>query len=129
MLWLGYPGKILEAAALGEITLYTSIVLVEELRSTLAKPRLAARIRASGLSADVHLERWLAVALLVAPTSVPRVVPNDPDDDHVVAAAVAAQADIIVSGDDDLRSLGTFAGVSILSAREAADLISIRRLG
>jgi predicted nucleic acid-binding protein len=36
---------------------------------------------------------------------VPRVIENDPDDDHVIACAVAAKADIIVSGDKHLHSI------------------------
>jgi predicted nucleic acid-binding protein len=40
---------------------------------------------------------------LVEPASVPRVVPNDPDDDHVIAAAVTAHASFIVSGAQALQ--------------------------
>ena len=37
-------------------------------------------------------------------------------DDHVVAAAHAARADYIVSGDLDLLSLGNFQGIRIMTA-------------
>ena len=36
---------------------------------------------------------------LVVPRAVPRVVANDADDDHVIAAAVTAHAELIVTGD------------------------------
>lgn len=55
---------------------------------------------------------------LVEPVEVPRVVPNDPDDDQVIAAARTARADCIVSGDADLLSLGSFQGIRILTAAD-----------
>jgi predicted nucleic acid-binding protein len=61
---------------------------------------------------------------LVAPTDEPRVVPGDIDDDQVIAAAVAAQADLIVSGDrKHLLPLGNHAGIAIVDVAEALRLI------
>jgi hypothetical protein len=37
------------------------------------------------------LTDYVEIIELVAPTTVPRVVPGDVDDDQVIAAAVAAQ--------------------------------------
>jgi uncharacterized protein len=61
------------------------------------------------------------IATVVAtPFNPPRVVPTDADDDHVVSAAVAANADFIVSGDkNDLLSMRQASGIPIISAREA----------
>lgn len=51
---------------------------------------------------------------------MPRVVPTDPDDDHVLAAALACSADLIASGDRrDLLPLGRDQGIPIVTAREA----------
>lgn len=52
--------------------------------------------------------------------SVPRVVLNDPDDDHVLACALTAKADLIVSGDrKHLLPLGSYQGINIVNAAEA----------
>ena len=51
---------------------------------------------------------------------MPRVVPGDIDDDQVIAAAVAAMADLIVSGDrKHLLPLGKHQGIDIVDAAEA----------
>jgi predicted nucleic acid-binding protein len=51
-----------------------------------------------------------------------RLVPTDPDDDHVIAPAVTGQADLIASGDGrDGLLLGSFQGVPTITAREAVE--------
>ena len=124
LLWLGNPGRLLEAAALGQITLYTSPALLAELARTLATPKLARPIIRSGLTLDDLLARYANVAIVVQPATVPRIVPNDPDDDQVIAAAVEARAELIVSGDKDLHDLGgNHNGIRIVTPAQAVQLI------
>ena len=52
------------------------------------------------------------------------VIAADPDDDAVIACAVAARADYIVSGDSDMRNLKRHAGISIVNARELVALLT-----
>jgi uncharacterized protein len=64
------------------------------------------------------------IAIVVSPADTPRVVPTDPDDDHVIAADTA---DLIASGDKrDLLPLGSFQGVPIVTAREAVERLEAR---
>lgn len=64
--------------------------------------------------------------MVVAPTIVPPVVSTDPDDDHVLAAALTSAADLIVSGDKrDLLPLGSYQGMPIITAREALDRLGL----
>ena len=48
---------------------------------------------------------------------------RDADDDDVLALAIAARVDLIVSGDGDLLSLGSFAGIPIIAPAQAVGLI------
>lgn len=123
LLWLGNPGRLLEAAANGRVTLYTSPALITELTATLRSPKFAARIERSGLTLDELLARYLNVAIVVQPATVPRIVPTDPDDDQVIACAMAAHADLIVSGDSDLLDLKQHQDIRIVTAKQAVDLI------
>lgn len=54
-----------------------------------------------------------------SPLSAPRVVERDPDDDHVIACALAAHADGIVSGDLGLNELGQHQVIPILTVSQA----------
>ena len=47
-------------------------------------------------------------------------------DDHVIAAAVAAGATLIVSGDSDLQSMGSHQGIEIFSAAMAVESVGAK---
>ena len=52
---------------------------------------------------------------------------NDADDDHVIAAAVAARAELIVTGDrKHLLPIGSHQGIAIVTAREVLERIDAR---
>ena len=52
------------------------------------------------------------------PVPLAKPVCRDPDDDWMLATAVAGRADVIVTGDRDLLSLKTFANIAVLSPRQ-----------
>ena len=54
----------------------------------------------------------------------PPKVCRDPDDDYILAAAVNAGSDYLVTGDKDLLVLKNFAGMKIVTPREFAELLS-----
>ena len=58
------------------------------------------------------------------PAAVPKVS-RDPDDDHVLACAVSAKADRIVSGDNDLLTLKQHRGIAILTPAPALARIKV----
>ncbi len=97
---------VVRAGLRGAFTLlYTRIVMVELRTNTAAKPFLASRI----LPADVAaLESLLADAAEMVP-ELPEPFPavgRDRKDDYLIPHALLGQADYLVTGDNDLVSLG-----------------------
>ena len=122
--WGGVPYKLIEAAAAGEIELITSPALLPELRNVLGREHLASRLAAQRSTVEQAIAFYAELAISVSPLSTPRVVPGDVDDDHVIAAAVAGTAEIVISGDRHLLSLGSHQGINIVNAASA-----VRRVG
>jgi len=101
------------ALAAGEILV--SEELMRELLSVLARPKFARLIGPARRLAFV--EELESVAIHVPTTAHVRAC-RDPDDDHVLALALSGNADVIVTGDQDLLILDPFQGVRILSPRD-----------
>lgn len=122
----GAPSRLLDAARAGVFELCTSEVLLAELLDVLGRSHLAGRMQRAGLDAASTVEDLRKMALVVAPQAVPQVVASDPDDDHVLAAALAAGADLIASGDGrDLLPLGSYQGIPIITAREVLERLGL----
>lgn len=87
LLWHGPPRRLIELAIEGEaVELFSSPVLLSELVHTLGYAKFAARIRSFGTSIEALVAQYTALVSLVTPATAPRVVANDADDDHVIAA-------------------------------------------
>ena len=100
LLWGGTPECLIEAAGDGKLELVTS-----EARSA----EIGARYR--------------EIAEIVDATPIEEAALRDPDDAAVLACALAARAEAIVSGDGDLHALGTYQCIRILSPVEALALV------
>jgi uncharacterized protein len=97
---------------------------LDELAHTLGYSKFDKRIKGFGTSIAALVAQYTALVSLVVPTSVLRVVAADADDDHVIAAAVAARAELIVTGDrKHLLPIGSHQGIAIVTAREVVDRI------
>lgn len=127
LIWGGTPYKLLQAATDGDIELYTSPVLLAELRGVLAREHLTSRLVKQRSSVEQAIGFYGELAISVSPLATPRAVPRDADDDHVIAAALAATADLVVSGDGDLLSVGSFEGVAIVTAADAVARVDAQR--
>lgn len=89
-----------------------------ELTEILGRRKFEKKVAASRLSVDQLVEGYAQLAALVRPAPVPRLAP-DPDDEVVLATALAAKAEFIVTGDRTLRSLVEYQHVKLVRVREA----------
>ena len=116
LLWHGPPRKFLDAARKGGFELFTSVALLTELEEVLGREKFAKRLVNADITPRELVLGYAALATPVTPLAIPAVILDDPDDDAVLACALAAQADVIVSGDNHLLSLKTYQGIDILTA-------------
>jgi putative PIN family toxin of toxin-antitoxin system len=116
LLWRGAPRQVLDAAQAGRIDLATSAILLAELEDVLSRDKFVERLKRARILAQELVLGYAALAKLFEPATISPVVLEDPEDDAVLACAVAAQADAIVSGDSHLLNLKDYQGIPVLTA-------------
>ena len=115
----GLPARILDAWRERRYLLVISPAILAEIVHTLNYPR----IRRKYAITDAHVQQLVTLLerdAMVVPgnQSVAGAIPDDPSDEAVLACAVEGLADVIVSGDQHLLSLGEYQGIPILTARQ-----------
>ena len=108
-----------------ECQLFTSRALLDELSEVLHRKKLAKQVAATQLTAAQMIGNYRRLATLVTAHKLARQVSRDVDDDAVLACALAAHADLIVSGDADLLVLKHYHGMPIVTAAQALHRMSV----
>ncbi len=115
----GPPARILECALRGQIACFTSLPILDEVRDVLQRPKF-------GLSPDQALtliEELHDLFIVVTPTQRIQAVATDPDDNAILECAMAADAELVISGDAHLLNLGQWKHMRILSPSDALKTI------
>lgn len=120
LLWRGSPHVLLEHARAGTLTVISSSTLIAELAGVLGRAKFAAILSKTSTSLERTTAEVRQLAEIIDPPPLEHPVCRDSTDDHVLALALSANADMVVSGDDDLLVLGSFANIPIVTSAEAA---------
>jgi putative PIN family toxin of toxin-antitoxin system len=110
LIWHGAPHAL---------TLVSSPALLAELTEVIARTKFRTALSRSNTDPEQMLAALRLLAEIVDPPPLPTPMSRDPDDDAVLALAVAVQPDLIVSGDRDLLILGAHAGIPIVAPADA----------
>jgi putative PIN family toxin of toxin-antitoxin system len=112
------PGRVLKLAGQRKFAMHLSPLLLDETVYAL----LSTRLREIYGHTENAVEAW-RVGLLDIGTVFAGPLPEigsvcrDPNDNHVIATALAVNARVIVTGDKDLPALGQYETIRIVTAR------------
>jgi putative PIN family toxin of toxin-antitoxin system len=98
--------------------------LLAELAEVMNRPKFQAILARSNTDPERTLDDLRRLAEIIDPSPLPAPVSRDPSDDTVLALAAASQAELIITGDADLLTLGSHAGIPIIDPAEAVTRLS-----
>jgi len=117
--WGGKPRAIVDLGRTGQVLIFTSSEIEEEIEKKL-KTKF-------GLSNEEAAQILLDFSTFTVPVKVSRrikVIDDDPDDDKFVECAVASRAGFVVSGDKHLLDLKEYEEIKIMRAADFLSIIS-----
>jgi putative PIN family toxin of toxin-antitoxin system len=126
LLWSGSPRSILEFGAHKQrIQIITTETLVDELRDVLQRPKFSKRLAKLQTTPERLIEQFLSYTVVVTPAEIESpIVLRDQDDDAVIACALGGSATLLVSGDSDLLSLGSFRDIKFVSPQTLLQMLT-----
>jgi putative PIN family toxin of toxin-antitoxin system len=118
LLWRGMPWKLLCLAEEGKVELCMAPAMLDELAKVLSYERLQPRLMQLGLTPAELVACAMNLASIFEVPEGTRIVVADPDDDIFLHCAAVADAAYVVSGDNHLLDLDTYADIPILAIRD-----------
>jgi putative PIN family toxin of toxin-antitoxin system len=117
----GTVSRIIDAWRSGQFRVIVSSPILDELQRTFQKPYFR-RYRTDEQSSRFIrlLQRRAAVSQVTVSV---QGIATHPEDDRILATAVSAKADHLVTGDTKLQRLGTYQAVTILSPRRFLEIL------
>jgi len=115
----GPPREILNLIITGSVDCSLSSSILDELEDVLQCPKFGVSSR----EARALVEILSVLCAVVTPSEQISVIRTDPDDNRILECALAAGADVIISGDAHLHELTTYEGIRILNPSEFLSVV------
>lgn len=115
---LGPPAQLLNAWREYAYILITSNEILEEIGRVLNYPHIIKKYHLPREVIESNINLIKQEAIVLFDTIKLNVIKSDPDDNKVLACALEAKAQYIISGDEHLLSLVQYQDIKIVTARE-----------
>jgi putative PIN family toxin of toxin-antitoxin system len=124
LFWRGRPFEVLELMRSGQIEVYTSEAILEELLDVLQRSKFSQKLALLNSNAQEVVNSFISWVEVIEVGEVAKVVASDPDDDQIIACAKLANADFIISGDADILNVKDDISIPVVNAGEFLEILA-----
>ncbi len=119
----GFPFNVIKLWEDAAFILITSAAIIEEAQRVLNYPRIRKKYKLTEDDINHSISNLLQYSIVVEDPPEINAVKEDPEDNKILAAAVAGKADYIVSGDAHLLTLERFQEIEIVTTKRFYELL------
>jgi uncharacterized protein len=123
LLWGGIPAQVLQLAQQRTIASYISLELLLELETSLRRPKFQTQLQKRDQTVESlsSIARSISTLVVISSIEIPEL--RDQTDVKILATAIAAQAQILITGDLDLLILHPFRAIQILTPSDFQQIV------
>ncbi len=118
VLWRGVPFQLLKWAEKNHLVIYTNLDIMAEVYRVVHYPKFQQYIDNQQASPGELFAKITSLCTIIQADQVVKGVCFDADDDKFLSCALAANVEVLVSGDKHLLDLQKYQSVRILTAQE-----------
>ncbi len=119
----GFPFKVVKLWEDEVIVLITSVATIKEAERVLNYPKIRKKYALTSDDIRHTISNLLKYSTLVEDPPIPNVIDEDPDDNKILATALAGKADYIISGDTHLLTLKNYRGIEIVTPKRFCEIV------
>ena len=112
--WGGHPDELIRKVAKGELLLYISPEIIDEIIEVMNYPKFNFTVQRKQALLSILKDK----SIMVEPKRKIQIIEEDPSDNMFLECAVSAKVDYIVSGDKHLLSLKEFNDIKIIKVAD-----------
>ena len=112
--WEGNEAELLRKIEQGKAGVYLTAEILNEIEEVLKRPKFNEAMKRSAITPDQVMQKIASLSHLVIAPNISIKVCRDEKDNKFLACAESANADCLISGDDDLLSLKEYKGIPIV---------------
>ena len=121
--WEGNEAELFRKIEQGKAMLYISGEILTEIEEVIKRPKFNEVMKKANLTPDQIMQNIISLSHLVIAPKITVKVCRDEKDNKFLECADSANADYLVSGDDDLLSLKEYKGISIVRTSRILQLL------
>lgn len=118
ILWRGVPFQLLKWAEEDRLRIYTSLEILSEIYRVLHYPKFQQYIDNQQASPGELFAKIASLCTIIQVDRVVKGICSDADDEKFLSCALAANVEVLVSGDSHLLDLKKYRSIRVLTARE-----------
>ncbi len=119
----GFPFKVVKMWEDETLVLVTSSSTIEEAGRVLNYPKIRERYKLTDEDINRTITNLLRYSIIVDDPPEINVIKEDPEDNKILATALAGKADYIISGDAHLLNLRSFRGVEMVTPKRFCEIV------